>query len=51
MPQMMPLNWLSLFFTFLWFFYLFNNWNYFNFLYKPKIKMFKFNKNLNYWKW
>nr|AFU50260.1 ATP synthase F0 subunit 8 [Spilopyra sumptuosa] len=50
MPQMAPLNWLSLFFLFISIFMLFNYLNYYlltynkNYYYEKKI--FK-----NYWKW
>nr|ALO77624.1 ATP synthase F0 subunit 8 [Galerucinae sp. 846596] len=51
MPQMMPLNWLILFISFIWTFFLFTNWNYFNFNYQYKIKYTNI-KNCNYiWKW
>nr|AML26533.1 ATP synthase F0 subunit 8 [Staphylinidae sp. BMNH 1274696] len=51
MPQMAPMNWLSLFIMFIVVFMLFNSLNYFCFLYSPKslssnIKNFKMN-----WKW
>nr|YP_009573024.1 ATP synthase F0 subunit 8 [Podagricomela nigricollis]QBF44001.1 ATP synthase F0 subunit 8 [Podagricomela nigricollis] len=51
MPQMMPLNWLTLMIFFIFCFYLFNNINYYSFLYNKKSaniikKSFKFN-----WKW
>nr|AYQ19053.1 ATP synthase F0 subunit 8 [Galerucinae sp. 1 ACP-2013] len=51
MPQMMPLNWLSLMIFFISMFYLFNNMNYYSFLYKTKKD--KTNKlSLKYnWKW
>nr|AML25939.1 ATP synthase F0 subunit 8 [Staphylinidae sp. BMNH 1274219] len=52
MPQMSPLNWMSLFFMFLIIFMMFNSMNYFSFLYQPKIKMINLkNKNLINWKW
>nr|APX39381.1 ATP synthase F0 subunit 8 [Longitarsus luridus] len=51
MPQMMPLNWLTLMFFFITIFYLFNNLNFFNFLYSPKkSSISKIKINLN-WKW
>nr|AYW52281.1 ATP synthase F0 subunit 8 [Galerucinae sp. 7 ACP-2013] len=51
MPQMMPLNWLTLMIFFILIFYLFNNINYFNFLMKSKSFNFK-KKKLKYnWKW
>nr|YP_010834384.1 ATP synthase F0 subunit 8 [Luperomorpha xanthodera]ARH55076.1 ATP synthase F0 subunit 8 [Luperomorpha xanthodera]WFQ81653.1 ATP synthase F0 subunit 8 [Luperomorpha xanthodera] len=51
MPQMMPLNWLTLMFFFITSFYMFNNLNYFNIMYMSKKqsilkKYLKFN-----WKW
>nr|APX39696.1 ATP synthase F0 subunit 8 [Exosoma lusitanicum] len=51
MPQMMPLNWLTLMIFFISLFYLFNNLNYFNYIYKVKaIQTDK--KNVKYnWKW
>nr|WVD73177.1 ATP synthase F0 subunit 8 [Monolepta pallidula] len=51
MPQMMPLNWLSLMFFFVFTFYLFNNLNYFNFLMKSKSFSFKKNMLKYNWKW
>nr|APX39852.1 ATP synthase F0 subunit 8 [Longitarsus tabidus] len=51
MPQMMPLNWLTLMFFFILMFYFFNNMNYYNFLYLPsKKKISKIKVSLN-WKW
>nr|QAY81954.1 ATP synthase F0 subunit 8 [Mimastra sp. REN-2018] len=51
MPQMMPLNWLSLMFFFIMILFMFNNINFFNFINKKKNnKIIK--KSLNYnWKW
>nr|ALO76776.1 ATP synthase F0 subunit 8 [Chrysomelidae sp. SPH01] len=51
MPQMMPLNWLTLFFMFIIIFTLFNIINYYSFNYTNKFtstekKYFKYN-----WKW
>nr|YP_010507425.1 ATP synthase F0 subunit 8 [Distenia punctulatoides]UXG19093.1 ATP synthase F0 subunit 8 [Distenia punctulatoides] len=51
MPQMAPLNWLSLFLLFIMIFILFNIWNFFSFKYIPtktslESKTLKFN-----WKW
>nr|AEP27453.1 ATP synthase F0 subunit 8 [Deporaus betulae] len=51
MPQMAPLNWLTLFIFFILVFMIFNSVNYFMFNYTPKIckiskKSIKFN-----WKW
>nr|APX39329.1 ATP synthase F0 subunit 8 [Longitarsus pratensis] len=51
MPQMMPLNWLTLLFFFTLIFYFFNNMNFFNFMYFPQKKMISKSKiNFN-WKW
>nr|QJT43380.1 ATP synthase F0 subunit 8 [Dorysthenes granulosus] len=51
MPQMAPLNWITLFFYFTIMFIIFNSINYFNFIYPIKkislnSKKIKFN-----WKW
>nr|APX39245.1 ATP synthase F0 subunit 8 [Aphthona sp. nwb_00407] len=51
MPQMMPLNWLTLMFFFILIFYLFNNLNYFIFTYKFKKDNFSKNKFFFNWKW
>nr|AXS66063.1 ATP synthase F0 subunit 8 [Curculionoidea sp. 26 KM-2017] len=52
MPQMSPLNWLSLFSFFFFIFLLFNIFNYFSFLYKP-LKSFNKTPTINKltWKW
>nr|YP_010987575.1 ATP synthase F0 subunit 8 [Bledius obscurus]WON65981.1 ATP synthase F0 subunit 8 [Bledius obscurus] len=51
MPQMAPLNWLSLFILFLMIFFLINSINYFLFFYNPKSSKFlKKSSHLN-WKW
>nr|YP_010034189.1 ATP synthase F0 subunit 8 [Arhopalus unicolor]YP_010363580.1 ATP synthase F0 subunit 8 [Cephalallus oberthueri]QOW83728.1 ATP synthase F0 subunit 8 [Arhopalus unicolor]UNZ12694.1 ATP synthase F0 subunit 8 [Cephalallus oberthueri] len=51
MPQMAPLNWLSLFFLFLLIFLMFNFLNYFIFKYNIK-KTLSNKKLLSYnWKW
>nr|AML25643.1 ATP synthase F0 subunit 8 [Staphylinidae sp. BMNH 1274706] len=51
MPQMAPLNWLSLFIMFILIFLIFNFLNYYSFLYQPKL----FNQTLKSlkidWKW
>nr|APX39800.1 ATP synthase F0 subunit 8 [Gonioctena aegrota] len=51
MPQMMPLNWLTLFFYFTLIFMMFNIMNYYMFLYPIKTS----STNKNYikfnWKW
>nr|ALO71103.1 ATP synthase F0 subunit 8 [Pselaphinae sp. 9 EF-2015] len=51
MPQMAPLNWLSLFITFSIIFIIFNTINYFSFKYS--FKKFDSNKKINKinWKW
>nr|ALO70639.1 ATP synthase F0 subunit 8 [Ischnosoma splendidum] len=51
MPQMAPMNWLSLFIYFSIIFMMFNTLNYFSFLYKPKTFTFKVNKTIFNWKW
>nr|QVM79195.1 ATP synthase F0 subunit 8 [Tsivoka simplicicollis] len=51
MPQMAPLNWLTLFLFFSFTFLIFNSMNYFGILYttkKDKIKKMKTSYN---WKW
>nr|AXS65893.1 ATP synthase F0 subunit 8 [Tenebrionoidea sp. 12 KM-2017] len=51
MPQMAPLNWLSLMIYFIFIFMLFNSMNYFSFIYNSKSTLSKKNKiNFN-WKW
>nr|AWN56315.1 ATP synthase F0 subunit 8 [Nephaspis sp. DPP-2018] len=51
MPQMMPLNWLSLTIFFLMIFLLVNMMNYYNFFNKPMfLSSNKILKNYN-WKW
>nr|AXS64965.1 ATP synthase F0 subunit 8 [Coleoptera sp. 6 KM-2017] len=51
MPQMAPLNWLTLMFYFIMIFMLFNSMNYFSFMYNSKtFKKDKKKINLN-WKW
>nr|QNG56174.1 ATP synthase F0 subunit 8 [Cucujus sp. MJ-2020] len=51
MPQMAPLNWLSLYIFFIMIFILFNCINYYNFTYS--IKSFKIKKSSisTNWKW
>nr|APX40749.1 ATP synthase F0 subunit 8 [Entomoscelis adonidis] len=51
MPQMMPLNWLTLFFYTILIFFMFNIMNYYSFNYQ--IKSFKIMKKpiKYYWKW
>nr|YP_006576020.1 ATP synthase F0 subunit 8 [Sphenophorus sp. BYU-CO246]ACZ58547.1 ATP synthase F0 subunit 8 [Sphenophorus sp. BYU-CO246] len=51
MPQMSPLNWMSLYILFIFVFLIFNIINYFLFLYSPnQNKNFK-KKILFNWKW
>nr|AXS65683.1 ATP synthase F0 subunit 8 [Staphylinoidea sp. 11 KM-2017] len=51
MPQMAPLNWLSLFLYFIFIFMLFNTLNYYSFQYSP-IKTFTSKKTFKLnWKW
>nr|APX39207.1 ATP synthase F0 subunit 8 [Gonioctena olivacea] len=51
MPQMMPLNWLTLFFYFTMIFLMFNIINYYMFLYTTKTSSTKkINMKFN-WKW
>nr|ARH54133.1 ATP synthase F0 subunit 8 [Bradybatus kellneri] len=51
MPQMAPINWLSLYFFFLFLFILTIIMNYYIFLYLPKTNTKKSNKILFNWKW
>nr|APX40372.1 ATP synthase F0 subunit 8 [Longitarsus nigrocillus] len=51
MPQMMPLNWLSLMFFFTFIFYFFNNVNFYNFMYIPKTTTIPNIKIMLNWKW
>nr|QIV24656.1 ATP synthase F0 subunit 8 [Hermerius prionoides] len=51
MPQMAPLNWLTLFALFTLVFMIFNIINYFMFSYKIKFSPFKKSKILSNWKW
>nr|AML26277.1 ATP synthase F0 subunit 8 [Nitidulidae sp. BMNH 1274330] len=51
MPQMAPLNWLTLFIYFIIIFFLFNMLNYFSFIYKIKKTHIKTNKISFNWKW
>nr|APX39956.1 ATP synthase F0 subunit 8 [Chilotomina oberthuri] len=51
MPQMAPINWLSLFITFVISLIIFSSVNYFFILYQPKkITMLK-KTNINNWSW
>nr|AML26428.1 ATP synthase F0 subunit 8 [Staphylinidae sp. BMNH 1274642] len=52
MPQMSPLNWMSLFITFTIIFIMFNVMNYFSFKYQPiKKKTTNLNSIKINWKW
>nr|AXS66321.1 ATP synthase F0 subunit 8 [Staphylinoidea sp. 3 KM-2017] len=52
MPQMAPMNWLTLFIFFVLIFMLFNSINYFSFLYTPSpFKAPENKKMLMSWKW
>nr|ALO70391.1 ATP synthase F0 subunit 8 [Bisnius sordidus] len=51
MPQMAPLNWLSLFISFILIFLLFNSLNYFSFKYNSKPSNFIKNQKKINWKW
>nr|QVM79221.1 ATP synthase F0 subunit 8 [Dorcasomus pinheyi] len=51
MPQMAPLNWLSLFLFFILIFLMFNTMNYYMFMYKIKEKLPSKMKLLYNWKW
>nr|QIV24578.1 ATP synthase F0 subunit 8 [Cnemoplites australis] len=51
MPQMAPLNWLTLLILFTLVFLLFNIVNYFSFNYEIKIKKTKKKEILMNWKW
>nr|AXS66603.1 ATP synthase F0 subunit 8 [Tenebrionoidea sp. 22 KM-2017] len=53
MPQMSPLNWLTLMFFFIMIFIMLKSLNYFSFLYQYKPSSKSLNKKflLNNWKW
>nr|AML25904.1 ATP synthase F0 subunit 8 [Staphylinidae sp. BMNH 1274207] len=51
MPQMAPLNWITLFIYFSFIFMLFNSMNYFSFIYKSKTSNIKKLINKLNWKW
>nr|AXS66243.1 ATP synthase F0 subunit 8 [Tenebrionoidea sp. 2 KM-2017] len=52
MPQMAPLNWLTLMIYFILIFILFNSINYFSFLYNPASKSLSSKKSIQLnWKW
>nr|WMQ76593.1 ATP synthase F0 subunit 8 [Hydora sp.] len=51
MPQMAPMNWVSLFIMFIIIFLMFNSMNYFMFIYENKSYSIKTNKYFLNWKW
>nr|AXS64862.1 ATP synthase F0 subunit 8 [Coleoptera sp. 2 KM-2017]AXS66003.1 ATP synthase F0 subunit 8 [Cucujoidea sp. 36 KM-2017] len=51
MPQMAPLNWVSLYLMFTFIFLMFNIMNYYTFNYKIKTMILHKNKKLFNWKW
>nr|QVM79182.1 ATP synthase F0 subunit 8 [Nepiodes costipennis multicarinatus] len=51
MPQMAPLNWLTLLLSFTTIFILFNTMNYFMFLYDIKKTKISKSKLITNWKW
>nr|WON66085.1 ATP synthase F0 subunit 8 [Anotylus sp. 'Oxytelopsis' 1 HFZ-2023b] len=51
MPQMSPMNWLTLFFLFLIIFMIFNTLNYFSFTYSFKSTLMNKIKTPINWKW
>nr|YP_010254107.1 ATP synthase F0 subunit 8 [Scaphidium formosanum]QTZ18648.1 ATP synthase F0 subunit 8 [Scaphidium formosanum] len=51
MPQMMPLNWMTLFLFFTLVFLIFNSQNYFLFYYSPTSKTSTKSSNSINWKW
>nr|ATL23288.1 ATP synthase F0 subunit 8 [Sympiezomias velatus] len=51
MPQMAPLNWMSMYLFFILIFVMFIIVNYYSFLYKPKTMKFSNLKKLLSWKW
>nr|YP_009441776.1 ATP synthase F0 subunit 8 [Tetratoma fungorum]AOY39321.1 ATP synthase F0 subunit 8 [Tetratoma fungorum]ARH54692.1 ATP synthase F0 subunit 8 [Tetratoma fungorum] len=51
MPQMAPLNWLTLMFYFLFIFYIFNSINYYSFIYKSNFSQKNKKTNSFNWKW
>nr|YP_006575994.1 ATP synthase F0 subunit 8 [Tropisternus sp. BYU-CO166]ACZ58508.1 ATP synthase F0 subunit 8 [Tropisternus sp. BYU-CO166] len=51
MPQMAPINWISLFIMFSMIFILFNSMNYFSFNYPIKKYKTTMKKKLINWKW
>nr|APX40008.1 ATP synthase F0 subunit 8 [Lachnaia pubescens] len=51
MPQMAPINWLSLFLTFVVSLIIFNTVNYFFIMYSPKKSVFQKKTSMNNWSW
>nr|APX40736.1 ATP synthase F0 subunit 8 [Smaragdina reyi] len=51
MPQMAPINWLSLFITFVISLIIFSSVNYFFIMYQPKKIIFFKKTNTNNWMW
>nr|QZL38951.1 ATP synthase F0 subunit 8 [Lixus subtilis] len=51
MPQMAPLNWLTLYILFTLLFLIMVIMNYYNFIYTPKMKMIESMKKTINWKW
>nr|AND96528.1 ATP synthase F0 subunit 8 [Onthophagus diabolicus] len=51
MPQMAPINWLTLFLYFSFIFLMFNAMNFYSFNYNIKTFMFKKKKKILNWKW
>nr|AXS66378.1 ATP synthase F0 subunit 8 [Curculionoidea sp. 7 KM-2017] len=51
MPQMAPMNWLTLYFIFFFLLLIMIIMNYFIFLYKPLMSKKTIKKNLINWKW
>nr|ALO76347.1 ATP synthase F0 subunit 8 [Limnius perrisi] len=51
MPQMAPMNWLTLFLTFIMIFLMFNSMNYFMFKYQSKSYDTTTNSFFMNWKW
>nr|APX40151.1 ATP synthase F0 subunit 8 [Labidostomis lusitanica] len=51
MPQMAPINWLSLFVSFVLCLILFSSMNYFFIMYSPKKSVLSKKTNLNNWSW
>nr|APX40333.1 ATP synthase F0 subunit 8 [Clytra quadripunctata] len=51
MPQMAPINWLSLFMMFIVSLLMFSTMNYFFIMYSPKKSVFFKKTSLNNWSW